>query len=64
MAKVSARKIVLAKYPQAFGWREFSVSDYTIRSGTGKTLASAFYAKDAWEKAAKKLRRVDRERHD
>lgn len=49
---LSPKQKVKAKYPDAFGWRQFSVSDYSIESGDGKTLATALYAKDAWARAA------------
>ena len=55
MQRPTPKQRVLKKYPQAFGWRQFSVSDYTVVSGTGKELASAHYAKDAWAKAARNL---------
>jgi len=54
------RAVVLKRWPKAFGWREFSTSDYTVESGTGKTIGSAFYAKDAWASAALKRKRTGR----
>jgi hypothetical protein len=57
------RILVLAKYPAAFGWRQFSVSDYTVHTGTGRELASAHYAKDAWRLAAEKIARTSTAGH-
>lgn len=52
--KPSARSIVLKKYPEAFGWREFTVSDYVVKTEPGgRVLGHAHAAKDAWEIAAK-----------
>ncbi len=53
MRKLSDKQRVLRIWTKAFGWREFSTSDYTVESGTGYTLSSALYAKDAWANAAK-----------
>lgn len=53
MTLAEARRIVLKKYPEAFGWRQFSVSDYEVKSGPdGERLAVACYATDAWVFAA------------
>ncbi len=53
MTLYEARRIVLAKWPQAYGWREFTVSDYAVMAFPGgHVLASAWYAKDAWAIAA------------
>jgi hypothetical protein len=54
-AATLAKRRVLAKHPRAFGWRQFSVSDYTVTDGNGTDLASAYYAKDAWIKAARNI---------
>lgn len=54
MTLAAARRIVRAKYPDAFGWREFSISDYVVKSDAGgQVLATATRAIDAWIKAAK-----------
>lgn len=57
MTLAQARRIVRAKYPLAFGWRQFSVSDYVVVTGEpgGEEIASAHYATHAWILAAQKV---------
>lgn len=53
MTLAEARKIVRAKWPQAFGWREFTVSDYTVVAYPGgHVLSRAWSATHAWVLAA------------
>lgn len=53
MTLAEARKIVRAKWPQAFGWREFTVSDYVVKTEPGgEVLGRAHSATSAWEMAA------------
>lgn len=54
MTLQEARSVVLKKYPQALGWREFTVSDYIVKTKPGgEILGAGWYARAAWENAAK-----------
>lgn len=53
MTLAEARRIVRKAHPEAFGWREFTVSDYVVKDHPGgKVLARGAVATHVWVEAA------------